>query len=535
MKPWGRLATAPRFAVSSQARTHVDLTRVLTGCAAALAAVYLLGFVVASYFRLTYAYPLWVMEAPAVQAVRRVLHGLPLYGPPTLDYVPPVYAPLYFYVSAAAAVVLGPSLLTLRLVSFLAALGSAALVAHLVWRETRAWLPTLVSAALFISSTTLAADSLDLARVDVMCVLLILAGLDAARAADVQVAPRAAIWLSLASGVLLALAVLTKQTAFVVVLAMGVHQVLSRSLRRLLAYVVGSGATLGLAALLLTLQSGNWWVLYLVRLPANHALQLTALDGFWSRQLLPAFTLPLLALPFFLIGSWLRRELAAVRFWLLAALAMVGMAWGASLNRWSADNVVLPALAILAAGFGLGLHEALRRLPDAGSNVGAGRAFRAYALLLVVAQFAFVHYNPRDTSPLRSDVEAGQRLVAAMQGVPGTAFGPDVSELLYQAGKGEQPVGLSVGELQGTFGGRPVDAGRAWGDAYAAALDQRRFDAVLLDPDSVEFFLTDTTRDRGYVDTGPLIPAGDEYYRLGGRYMPQVHVWVPRERAPSAR
>jgi hypothetical protein len=206
---------------------------------------------------------------------------------------------------------------------------------------------------------------------------------------------------------------------------------------------------------------------------------------------------------------------------------MLGMAWGASLNRWSGANILLPAFAILSAGFGLGLAECLRRLDGPARPL---RLFRTYVLVLGLAQFAFIHYNPRQTSPLRSDVEAGQRVVSAIRALPGTAYGPELPELMYQAGKGDQAFGLSIGELQGIFGGRPRPQASLWTTAYAQALDERRYDEVLLDPDGVLPFLSDTTRDHGYVDSGPLIPAGDEFYRLASPYLPRVHVWVPRER-----
>jgi hypothetical protein len=211
----------------------------------------------------------------------------------------------------------------------------------------------------------------------------------------------------------------------------------------------------------------------------------------------------------------------------LATVGMLGMAWGASLNLWSGNNVVLPALAILSAGFGLGLAECLKRLDVPQRQV---RMFRDYVLLLGLIQLAFVHYNPRETSPLRSDVEGGQRFVAAIGALPGTVFGPEFPELVYQAGKGDDAFGLSVGELQGVFGGKPRPQASIWTTAYARALDERRYDEVLLETDGVLPFLSDTTRDHGYVDTGPLIPSGDEYYRLENHYMPNLHVWVPRER-----
>ncbi|MDQ6669338.1 MAG: glycosyltransferase family 39 protein [Chloroflexota bacterium] len=514
------IVEAPSPSVTPQ--THLDLVWLPV----ATSMFFIVAFLAAAWFRLTYAYPMWAMETPAMQAVRRILHAQPLYGPPSLEYVPSLYTPLYFYVGALAAGVLGPSLFTLRLVSLLASLGSAVLIGHLVLRETRNRMASLIAAGLFVCTTTLSATSLDLARVDALCLCLMLAGLDTARAADVS-DPRRASWLSLASGVCVGLAILTKQTAVALAVILLVHAALTRKPRRFGGFVLGAGLTVGVAGALLVAQYGAWPQLYLVNLPRQHALQLQALEGFWSKQILPAYTLPLVAVPLSFVGRVLDRDAVALRFWVLATLGMLGIAWGASLNMWSSENVLLPAFAILSAGFGLGLAEGLRRLSVPVRQV---RVFRTYLLVLAVAQFAFVHYNPRQTSPLRSDVEAGQRLVSAIRNLHGSVFGPDVAEFLYQAGKGDQTFGLSAGELQGTFGGKPLPELTIWTSAYAQALDERRYDEVLLDPGSVEFFITDSTRDHGYVDTGPLIPAGDEYYRLDSHFMPQVHVWVPRER-----
>src|SRR5206468_5896619 len=82
---------APSLAVA--VRQRLDLTHALSWLVAASSIVFVAGFLLAAYFRLTYPYPIWVMEAPSLQAVRRILGEGPLYGPPSLEYVPTLYAP----------------------------------------------------------------------------------------------------------------------------------------------------------------------------------------------------------------------------------------------------------------------------------------------------------------------------------------------------------------------------------------------------------------------------------------------------------
>ncbi len=502
------------------------LERALVLIPVCLAVFNVVGFIVAGYFRATYAYPLEIMEVPSIQALRHIVSGAPLYGAPTLAYTPPIYAPLYFYVAALFADITGPTFTTLRLVSLLASLGTSLLIARMVYRETHSRLPAVVSSGLFVGTTSLAGNSLDLARVDALCVFLLVAALDAARAADLD--RRRQLWFTLASGVLGGLAVLTKQTAIVIVVVLLVHTCATLRPRRIGAFTVGALASVGIIWLALSVQYGSWLQTYLIVLPRRHEIDFTGVGSFWSKQLLPAFSLPiLLAGPLLLIGLVLRRDSVGVRFWLLAAIGLVGMSLGAWLNRFSTQNVLLPTYALLAMVSGLGLDTALRWL----RGTTHARVLRAYVLSLVVVQFVVLQYNPRVTSPLRSDTWAGDKLVATLASRPGSVFGPDYAEFLRMAGKGDQAAGTSMNEFVGGFGGSPLPDGSALVAAYNQALAERRFDALLLDPQSLEFFLIAGARGNNYVDIGPVFPADDEFNLWGSTYVGQGHVWVPAERA----
>ncbi|MBV9601742.1 MAG: glycosyltransferase family 39 protein [Chloroflexi bacterium] len=495
----------------------------------AAAAFSIIGFLVAAYLRITFAYPLWVMETPAMQAIRRIVHAQPLYTQPSLEYVPSIYAPLFFYVSSLVSSIVGVDLVAPRLVSLAASLGSAALVGYLVWAESRRLALAVIAAGLFISTSALSAFSFDLARVDPLCVCLLLAAIATARTAQDNAAR--AIWLWLASGALTGLAVLTKQTAIAMAVPLLLVAACDRRLRSACAYLAGLLATAGLGALLLYAQSGSWVEYFLVRLPRQHSLTVDQLGDFWSHSLLPGASLLLVFAGVFLISRWLRRQYAVIRFWLLVSLGMLGLAWGATLNKWSDDNVLLPAFAVLVILGVCGFDEALRRL---GTATRDARAFRLFAFALVAVEFLIVGYNPRQTSPLRSDVWAVDRFVATVAAMPGAVYAPDFPELTYQAGKGDSAFGISTLELAGGFGGQPLAESGEWIAAYRAALDRRQFDALLLDPDSVEPFLSREAQASGYLDTGPLFQPDDVFNLWGSRYAPHAHVWLPAERVNNS-
>src|ERR1700681_2233850 len=82
-----------------------------------VAAGYIAAFAVTGLLRAIFPFPLDGLEGGALQEVARIRAGLPIYVAPTLDYVPFIYGPLYYYVSALVAMVVRSDLLALRLVS----------------------------------------------------------------------------------------------------------------------------------------------------------------------------------------------------------------------------------------------------------------------------------------------------------------------------------------------------------------------------------------------------------------------------------
>ena len=487
------------------------LERALTAAAAALAAVYVGGFLVAAYFRVTFAYPMGVSETEAVQAVRQVASGGPLYGPPTLEFAAPVYTPLYFYVSALLGRLFGEALPTLRLVSLLASVGSAALLAHLVRRETYSPLAAIAAAALFVGSTHLASTALDLARTDALSVFWLLAAIACARV------PR----LTVACGVFAALAILTKQTTALVAAGLLVHVASSRDPRRIVTLGLAMLATLGLAAISLS-SIGAWPWLYLVDLPRGHDFDARFITSFWSSDILPTFGVPLALGIFFLARRARRGDWQAVRFWTILPVSMLALAWISRVNVASSSNVVVPAYAVLAAWFGLGIGDLARLLTP--SSV-----YRAAIPALVLVGLLMVEYNPRQGSPLRSDTWAGDRMVATIANLQGSVYSPLYAEHVHQAGRGDDAFATSLMELMGSFGGGVRPTGIDWMALYTQALRERRFDELLLDPE-YPTFLVQGARDSGYVDAGPLFGDDDIINQWQSAYIQMPHVWVPRER-----
>jgi 4-amino-4-deoxy-L-arabinose transferase-like glycosyltransferase len=494
---------------------------VLYALAVGGACAFILAFVVAALFRLGYPFPLEITEGASLEAVRRILNGQPLYTTPSLDYVPLIYGPLFFYVSAAVAFILGPTFAALRLVSLVASLGSIVLVCLFVRRETGNLAAGLAGAGILAASYPIGDTTLDVGRVDALSLCLVLAAFYAGRSAGLKA--------SITSGILIGLALLTKQAAAPAALALLAYCAFKPP-RVALGFVVALGLTVGLPLLLLSIQSGPWPGVFLWDLPRRHEVDVDRLGPFWPTIILPRFTLAVALGPLFLLRRALARDWRTIIFYGLAAGSMLGSAWITHANRGAAENVLLPAFGILAVFFGLGLHSALKYVSGATRKP---RPLRGYVLGLGIFQCLVMLYNPRLTVPYRSELWADQRLAASIGALQGAVFAPDFLGYLGDTPNPDQAFLGAAGELVGIYGGKATPAGDAWTTELRQALVQRKYDYVVLDPDSFMYFVKGIIENAGYVDAGPMFGPNDEFWLWRTGRIPKAEVYVPRERLGS--
>jgi 4-amino-4-deoxy-L-arabinose transferase-like glycosyltransferase len=189
------------------------LVRLIKIVLATAAIYYIVAFITTAFLRLAYPYELDWLEGVSLDLVRRVLEGQAIYARPSVEFVPFIYPPLFFYASAASAAVFGLQFASLRLISLAAALGSFAIIFLFVKRETKSNFAGLVGAGLLAAAYRLSGDWFDVARVDSLFLFLLLASLYAAR-----------FWASCRAqalaGLLAALSFFAKQTAVLAVIPM---------------------------------------------------------------------------------------------------------------------------------------------------------------------------------------------------------------------------------------------------------------------------------------------------------------------------
>ncbi|HEY4119468.1 MAG TPA: glycosyltransferase family 39 protein, partial [Byssovorax sp.] len=455
-------------------------------------------FIVAKH--LAYPYEIEWMEGGVVDAVHHILGPGRLYEAPTVEYTPFIYAPLFFWVSAALSAVLGEGLFTLRLLSFVCSLGATALVAVLVHKETRSALFSFLAAALFLATYRAGIGFLDLARVDSMFVLLLLAMVYVLR------------WYpsrrgQIAAAALGALAFLTKQSAVFVVgaLAFG-HLAFER--RRGLPFALAAPAFGALAFLALNVFYGGWAYYYLFWIPRQHPSHWEEAYLFWTDDLLrPLSIVALAALAYVALGEGKGRRVYGAA--LVGALVM-GVQGRVHAGGWA--NVEIPLFAVLAVTGSIGLHTFAERAAQ-----GRGRAV---ALAAVAAQLAMLAYDPRKSVPTIADRAAGDQLLESLRKVDGPVFLPAHGDLLVRAGKEPIAQEMAMNDVIGIGGGRP---GAALRKELLESFKHRRYDVVVLD---TEFMKREV--EQSYKRKRDVFTSRDVFFTISGMRTRPRTWYVPK-------
>ena len=475
---------------------------VLRALVLAAAAGFIILFLALAGVRLFYPYELEWVEGALVDHVARVLQGQPLYTAPSVDWVPAIYPPLYYHLSAAMAQLTGIGFLPLRLVSLLSSLGCLALLFAFVKKATGDKAAGLVAAGLFAATFELSGAWLDLARVDALQLLLLLGSLFLLRFGNTR---RAVI----AAALLTALAIFTKQAALLAALGFAAAA-FAQDRRRGLWF----SATLALGTLLpfliLNHASGGWFYYYTVAQPAGHALIGEKFLSFWTQDLFrPLAVACVAALGFIIVG-------AERRVYLLVSAGLLLTAWVPRVKDGNWANDLIPAYALLALLAGLALSAVNEKLKA--KNEKGSTATLVFAALLI--QFAALVYAPAKLLPTAADRAAGNTLIRSLRAYPGDIWIGHHGYYATLAGKPPHATALAIYDVLRS----PTEPAKTLlTNDIERALKARRFRAVITDNDRF-VGLADYPE---YTRQGGVFPDPDVFWPVGGARTRPLRVYVP--------
>ena len=509
--------------------------RLLAAVVPAAAAAFLLLYVIVALLRLGYPFELEWMEGGVVDHIERILAGRPIYVAPSLDFIPYAYTPLYFYLSAGVAALLGPGFLAPRLVSLLASLGIFWLIFAWVRRETGRTGAGLLAAGLFAAMFRLAGSWFDIARCDALFLLLLLAAAYLLRFGRSLLAAAAA-------GLVGLLAFLTKQTALPILAPLLLLTCVTDRRRGLLATLVFGGGILASTLVLNALHDG-WYNYYVFALPRERwsaTPRIGKLIGFWSGDLIAQLSLAIAAAVFFLLRMTDVPRKIGVFHWLFAA-AMIGAAWISRAESGGYANVLMPAFAAVAILGGLGFETAAALLragreeraeaaaallhPCRDERAGTAPAVRWLGASLscaILIQFAVLAYHPRWVVPTAQDRRAGKAFLETLADLPDDIWVPYHGHLPAMAGKPMRAHLMAVADIMES---RPGPVREKLSSEIRGALAQQRFAAIVLDED-LWFFQAEL--ERGYAKVRPLLADVPGFWPVTGMRTRPQSLYQPR-------
>lgn len=371
---------------------------------------YLIVFLLLAWVRVPFPYEIDNLEGGMLAMCQRLLLGQPLYAPPSLEYVPFLYPPLYFYAAAYLMKLCGPGYLALRALTLMSTLGITLLLYALVRRKTQAGWPALAAVGIFLGYFCRGTFNYDTGRVDLLALFLFLAS------AACALRPAAPLW-ALAGGALGGLSVLCKQSLVALLPWVGLWLLCQRGRRGAGLIYLLSAALAGVLFLrACDLLTDPWLYYYVFTVPAHHHVSA-------SRALIEAPVYLLLTLP---LALWVglpgpRRDPWALLLWVGAvSLSVMHAKDAASFNHF----VPVALLAALQVGR---RAEAWLAGP-VGGLVGARR-------WLLVGQLLILYYPPRVVAPGPRDVAAARHIVATIAALPGDVYVPAYPAYAARAGK----------------------------------------------------------------------------------------------------
>lgn len=423
-------------------------------------------YLIVALLRIGYPFELEWMEGGSLDHVSRILAGQALYVSPSLDFVPYIYTPLYFYLAAGLCKTVGLSFIPLRLISFVSSLGCFAVVFLMVRRETRSVIAGFAASCLMAATFRLSGAWFDLARVDSLLLVLLLGSFYLVRSSDRRL-------IYTLAGLLLALAFLTKQIALVTALPV-VFYAAFLDWRRSLPLLATFGGLVAVSTLVLDRIHDGWYMYYIYRLPRGHEIIASQFINFWIRDLLRPLPIAVVTAAFYLHCCLRKPFTRESLYYPMLTVGLVGSSLSARVHLGGYDNVLMPAYSVVAILFGLGVH-------DIASSKRAGPRGRTVIIGIYLAsliQFGLLRYDPTEQIPTGQDLTAGNELIGLIMQIEGEVLVPDHGFIAAMAGKRSYAHRMAMHDvLRG-------DEGEAKAHLVAEiteAISKKRFDAIILD------------------------------------------------------
>ena len=445
------------------------------------------------YQRINLPFDLEWGEGAGINQIYRILSRERLYSAPTVQFAPLVYTPFYYWLASVLGGIFKQVTLAARLLSVLASLGAAGIIAWIVIKESGNRLAGWLASVVYLACFALSDGFYDLVRVDSLYVFLLLGSFFMLRLRTKPAAMAAA-------GLGIAIGFFTKQSTLIVFLPL-ITYLLGRYWKT--AWPLLPSVLLGVIVPFywIDARSGGWFTYYILRLPREHGYSLISAVDFWIGDLLGPLGIAIGFGLFYIVfqlseiftknKSGLEQSQGNLRKKsgtkilghqtisnLLFAAGAIGSAWITRASNGGGANNAMTAYAAVAILFGMGFSivDDLVKKAAKQENIYRGIFFGMVAIQLIG-----LIYNPFNFIPTAEEVEANNMLIAHMKEEEDPIWIPYRSHLPRLAGKDTFIHAVNLFELTGYFKGDVLPEGREIVDQIRKELCSQTYGMIILD------------------------------------------------------
>jgi len=452
-----------------------------------IALFYIFLYLYVAISRLFYPYELEWTEGGMFDIGHRILKGLPIYTKPTPDYVPMMYAPGFYLVSAGAIKLFGENLWSLRVISFISSIICGILIFKIVRGITKSLFWSFIGVSIFFGAFKITGFWYDIARVDSLFIMLVLLSLYILIPFHNNLSIIAAV-------ITLSFAFFTKQGGMFFILSALLFLLLNNYKKCLLFFLI-IPVCLGITLLLDHICNG-WYLYWVYKLPKYQPLLHYKLMEFFKTDLLKH--IPILCFYgifwiFLFIVTRNRKnifnfELVIFLFFLSSFIVSL---FGRGIEG-GVENAIIPLVAILSIISGILLSSLLKK-----KNV----LFHLFIYGTALIQFIIFFYNPIHQIPSKMDRACGDRFLNTLSSINGDVFLPYHGFYLIKVGK--KPCAYTMGLFDVL---KDKDNGRTlmddWTNLLKEKLEKKGYSAIITSTEgspSFEAFIRNYYKPAGYL------------------------------------
>ncbi len=473
-----------------------------------LSGYFILSFVIIAVIRMPYPFDIEWMEGGMVEHSWRLINELSIYTPPSLEFIPFIYTPIYFYLSAFLSEIFGIGFFPLRLLSFVSSLVILYFIYLIVKNQTGSKKIGIISSGFFAACYQLSGFWYDLARVDSLFLALFIVSFY-----FYLVDNKFSLVIS---GVFAALSFLTKQTALIFVVPLMIYSIYYFKWKSLY-YILSFSLVSFLIVLYFNISTQGWFYHWLVEIPVGHQWLYRKFITFWIFDIFQPLFFAFAISVIYLLYKFKNREFSKFYLYLSVLSGLFLCSWLSRIHLGGYDNVLMPAFLGIALTFGLGMDEIFRRLSEVRDL--ASRHYQILFLAALSAQFFSLVYNPLPQLVFNKDYEYGYKLIRNLKNYD-KVFIPDHPYISRYASKASYSHYYVLKDFFESNSDKNLELRKE----YLSLLEQKYFDAIILD-----------TREgypevRKYYKLSKSLFPSDNYFKCktGGHLTRPEFIFIPK-------